>query len=146
MEHENGEKMEQGKGDKMEARARRPMPTAQEMADKETERAIRMFKLTDSQIAKAKVINLKYCQQRSDLFNNPDKTSLGVKMKAIRESQDNEIKNILDEKQKALLTDRKSRMDARANKVNDENEKDKPDADKEQKESKDAERKPKKGN
>ena len=46
----------------------RTMPTAQEMADKETQRQTKMLNLTTEQVAKVKTINLNYSQQRADLM------------------------------------------------------------------------------
>ena len=90
------------------------MPTAQEMADKETMRETKMLNLTQEQVAKAKVINLDYSQQRADLMKSmastDDRAAMENKMKGIRMAQDNALKAILTPEQQAILTKKHSEM------------------------------------
>jgi hypothetical protein len=130
------DKKEEGKEEdsKMEKRGNRAMPTAQEMADKETERQTKMLNLNTDQIAKVKVFNLKYCQQRADALNNPNRQGLGKTMQAIREAQDTELKTILTPDQQAILTQKRGRMEQKGNRKSDDKD---DDDDKGAKESKD---------
>jgi periplasmic protein CpxP/Spy len=86
----------------------RTMPTAQEMADKETARETKMLNLTPEQVEKVKVINLNYSQQRSEAMAaaaaTKDRASMENKMQGIRLAQDNELKAILTPEQQAKLT------------------------------------------
>ena len=95
-------------------RANRPMPTAQEMADKETARETKMLNLTPDQVEKVKAINLNYCQQRADLMKempqSQDRTAMENKMQGIRLAQDNELKTILTADQQTKLTKAHSEM------------------------------------
>lgn len=97
-----------------ENRVNRPVPTAQEMADKETARETKMLNLTPDQIEKVKAINLNYSQQRADAMKTAaetkDRTAMETQMQGIRLAQDNELKTILTADQQAKLTKAHSEM------------------------------------
>ncbi len=101
-----------GQGDK----GNRTMPTAQEMADKETQRQTKMLNLTTDQVAKVKTINLKYSQQRADLMKgmaqSQDRSAMQNKMQGIKLAQDNELKTVLTTDQQATLAKAHKGMDA----------------------------------
>lgn len=83
------------------------IPTAQEMADKETQRQTLLLDLTPEQVVKVKALNLNYSQQRLDLMKEmqatKDRDAAENKMKGIKLAQDNELKSILTTEQQAKL-------------------------------------------
>jgi periplasmic protein CpxP/Spy len=93
-----------GRGDHKENRT---MPSAQDMADKETQRETKMLALTPEQVEQAKAINLKYSQQREDAMKevaiSKDRSAMENKMQGIRLAQDNELKTILTPDQQTKL-------------------------------------------
>ena len=93
----------------------RTAPSAQEMADKETQRQTKMLNLTPEQVEKVKTINLNYSQQRLDLMKeiaaSPNRSAAENKMQGIRLAQDNELKTILTADQQAKLAKAHSNMD-----------------------------------
>lgn len=94
----------------------RTMPTAQEMADKETQRQTKMLNLTTEQVAKVKTINLNYSQQRADLMKemaaSQDRSAMQNKMQGIKLAQDNELKTVLTTEQQATLAKAHKGMNA----------------------------------
>jgi hypothetical protein len=97
-----------------ENRVNRPVPTAQEMADKETARETKMLNLTPEQVEQVKAINLNYSQQRADAMKTAaetkDRPAMETQMQGIRLAQDNELKTILTTDQQAKLTKAHSEM------------------------------------
>ncbi len=93
----------------------RTVLTAQEMADKETQRQTKILELTPEQVVKVKIINLKYSQQRADLMKvmtqSQDHSAVQNKMQGIKLAQDNELKTVLTADQQAKLAKAHSNMD-----------------------------------
>ena len=85
----------------------RAPPTPQEVADKETVRITQMLELTPEQVAKLKVINLDYTQQRfalaHELSQLQDRSGMDAKLQGIKMAQDNAIKEILTPEQLVLF-------------------------------------------
>jgi primosomal protein N' len=101
-----GGRHRQGAG-QSEQQGPQKIPTAQEMADKETQRQTQLLNLTPEQVAKVKALNLNYSQQRLDLMKEmqatKDRDAAENKMKGIKLAQDNELKAILTPEQQAIL-------------------------------------------
>lgn len=84
------------------------MPTAEEMAKRETEQMKSTLNLTGDQLTKVEPINLKYAQKRSELFQNGP----GGDFEQIRQKMQENQKQQRAELEKVLTADQLKKYDA----------------------------------